>query len=220
MAAKRKRKWGRRDPKPGTTVYRYRPSRRVWLWSLVYMAFLAGLAVALLRLYEGGYLSAWFTSCLGALLLLMALSIPRRIRLDDRMLRVECLLDLTEVPLDEIAAVRAVPREEMRGIIPLFGGLGFFGYYGHYLDVIQVERVTLYASEWDNFVEITNIYEERLYLSCSERDDLIARLEQAMADRHAVRLAAAVAAETAEAAEAADAAGGAPLSNPKTDSAS
>lgn len=146
--------------------------------SLLYLILFAVLAYALYRLYEGGYLSAWFSSCIVALLALMSLSIPRRIRIDDKRLRVDCLLDMTEIPLEEIAAVRRVERSEMKGIVPLFGGFGFFGYYGHYLDVIQVERVKLYATEWDRFVEITDIYEERLYLSCSDPDGLVAELEE------------------------------------------
>lgn len=157
-------------------IYRFRFSRRVWILSFVYLAIFAVLAATLYLLCEGGYLSAWFSSCIVALLALMSLSIPRRIRIDDRRLRVDCLLDMTEVPLEEIASVRRVDRSQMKGIIPLFGGCGFFGYYGHYLDVIQVERVKLYASEWDNFVEIVDVYEQRLYLSCREADELVETL--------------------------------------------
>lgn len=157
-------------------IYRFRFSRRVWILSFVYLAIFAVLAATLYLLCEGGYLSAWFSSCIVALLALMSLSIPRRIRIDDRRLRVDCLLDMTEVPLEEIASVRRVDRSQMKGVIPLFGGCGFFGYYGHYLDVIQVERVKLYASEWDNFVEIVDVYEQRLYLSCREADELVETL--------------------------------------------
>lgn len=162
-------------------IYRFRFSRRVWTLSLFYLTVFAALAYALYRLYEGGYLSAWFSSCIIALLALMSLSIPRKIRIDDKRLRVDCLLDMTEIPLNEIASVRSVERNEMKGIIPLFGGFGFFGYYGHYLDIIQVERVKLYATEWDHFVEITDIYEERLYLSCAAPEELIADLNERIA---------------------------------------
>ncbi len=161
-------------------IYKFHFSRRVWLLTALYVVIFALLAAALYSLYEGGYLSAWFSSCIVALLLLMALSIPRKIRLNDERLCIDCLMDITEVPLKEIASVRPIERSEMKGIIPLLGGFGFFGYYGHYLDIIQVERVRIYASEWDNFVEITDIYESRLYVSCSERDNFIAAIESAM----------------------------------------
>jgi len=36
--------------------------------------------------------------------------------------------------------------------------------------------VRLYASEWRNFVEITDIYEDRLYVSCADADRLVAEL--------------------------------------------
>ncbi len=153
--------------------------------SMVYLIAFALLAYALYRLYEGDYLSAWFSSCIVALLALMSLSIPRRIRIDDKRLRVDCLLDMTEIPLGEIASVRRVEPSEMKGIVPLFGGFGFFGYYGHYLDVVQVERVKLYATEWNRFVEITDIYEDRLYLSCSEPDELVAVLNERIAGQSA-----------------------------------
>ena len=136
-----------------------------------------GLGIGLYFLYEGDYLSAWFTSCVGALLVLMALSIPRKIIIDDEKLEVRCLLDLTEVPRTEIASVRKVEPHEMRWVLPLFGGCGFFGYYGHFFDLRHFERLLIYASEWRNLVEITNIYEERIWVSCSEPDRLIEVLQ-------------------------------------------
>lgn len=157
-------------------TYRYRIDRRTWYWTLLYVVAYLGLGIGLYLLYEGGYFSAWFSTSIGALLILMALSIPRRLTLTDEQLVVECLLDVTELPREEIASVRRVEEEEMRGILPLFGGCGFFGYYGHFLDLKHFERLTIYASEWRNMVEITTIYEEKLWLSCSEADRLIALL--------------------------------------------
>ena len=106
----------------------------------------------------------------------MALSIPRRIVVTEEKVEVRCLLDITEVRREEIASVRRVDNRRMKWFIPLFGGYGFFGYYGHYLDLRRFERVKLYASEWRNFVEITDIYEERLFVSCAEADRLVEEL--------------------------------------------
>lgn len=64
----------------------------------------------------------------------------------------------------------------MKWFVPIFGGFGFFGYYGHFLDLRRFDRVKLYASEWKNFVEITDIYEDRLFVSCTEADRLVAEL--------------------------------------------
>ena len=58
-------------------TFRYRIDRRTWYWTLLHVVVYLGLGVAFYLLYEGGYFSAWFASSIGALMLLMALSIPR-----------------------------------------------------------------------------------------------------------------------------------------------
>lgn len=158
------------------TIYKYRFGRRTLYWTIIYFVLFILLGVLLYRLYEGGYLSAWFTSFVAAVIALMSLSIPRKIVVTEQRVEVRCLLDITELPRAEIASVRRVPPHEMKWMIPLFGGCGFFGYYGHYLDLRDFDRVRIYASEWRNFVEITDIYEERLYVSCSEADRLVEQL--------------------------------------------
>ena len=159
-------------------TFRYRCDRRTLYWTLLYIVAYIGLGIGFYFLYEGDYLSAWFISCVGALLVLMALSIPRKIIIDNEKFEVRCLLDITELPLAEIASVRRVESNEMRWVLPLFGGCGFFGYYGHFLDLKHFDRLRIYASEWRNLVEITDIYEERLWISCSDPEQLIALLEQ------------------------------------------
>lgn len=158
------------------SVYKYRFSRRTIYVSLVYLAIFALLGWALYHLYEGGYLSAWFTSFIVALIALMALSIPRKIVVSDDRVEVRCLLDITEIRRDEIASVRRVENRRMKWFLPIFGGYGFFGYYGHFLDLRRLDRVRIYASEWRNFVEITDIYDDRLYVSCADADRLVAEL--------------------------------------------
>jgi len=158
------------------SVYKYRFDRRTLYWTLAYLIVFALLGGGLYHLCEGGYLSAWFTSFIVALVALMALSIPRKIVVADRTLQVRCLLDITEIPRNEIASVRCVEPGRMKWIVPLFGACGFFGYYGHYFDLRRFQRVKLYATEWRNFVEIVDIYEDRLYVSCSEAERLVAEL--------------------------------------------
>lgn len=156
--------------------YKYRFDRHTIYWSLVYLVVFILLGVLLFYLYEGGYLSAWFTSFIVALVALMALSIPRRIVVTDEKVEVRCLLDITEIRRDEIASVRRVDTRHMKLFLPIFGGCGFFGYYGHFIDLRRLDRVRLYASEWRNFVEIKDIYEDRLYVSCADADRLVAEL--------------------------------------------
>lgn len=158
------------------SIYKYRFSRRTIYVSIIYLIIFVLLGWLLYHLYEGGYLSAWFTSFIVALIALMALSIPRKIVVMDDRVEIRCLLDITEIRRSEIASVRRVENRRMKWFLPIFGGYGFFGYYGHFLDLRRLDRVRIYASEWRNFVEITDIYEERLYVSCTEADRLVAEL--------------------------------------------
>ncbi len=157
-------------------TFKYRCDRRTLYWTLLYVVAYIGLGIGLYFLYEGDYLSAWFSTCVGALLVLMALSIPRKLVVTDQKVEVRCLLDITELPREEIASVRRVEPKEMRWLIPIFGGCGFFGYYGHFIDLKNVERIRIYASVWHDMVEITTIYEDRLWVSCSEPETLIGLL--------------------------------------------
>ncbi len=165
------------------SIYRYRFDRHTIYWTLAYWLVFSLLGIGLYFLYEGGYLSAWFTSFVIALIALMALSIPRKIVVTSETVQVRCLLDFTEIRRDEIVSVRRVEKRQMKWIMPLFGSCGFFGYYGYFLDLRRFERVRLYATEWRNFVEIVNIYEERLYVSCAEADRLVAELMPAEGNR-------------------------------------
>ena len=158
------------------SIYKYRFPRRTIYVSIIYLIVIVLLGWLLYHLYEGGYLSAWFTSFIVALIALMALSIPRKIVVMNDRVEIRCLLDITEIHRNEIASVRRVENRRMKWMIPIFGGYGFFGYYGHFLDLRRLDRVRIYASEWRNFVEITDIYEDRLYVSCTDADRLVAEL--------------------------------------------
>ena len=76
-------------------IYKYRFSRRTIYWTLIYLVVFGLLGGLLYHLYEGGYLSAWFTSFIVALIALMSLSIPRYIVVTDEKVEVRCLLDIT-----------------------------------------------------------------------------------------------------------------------------
>ena len=109
----------------------------------------------------------------------MMLSIPRRIVLLDNKLEIQCIFDITEIDIHEIARIRKVQPRKLRRSILLFGSAGFFGYYGKYFDLREFETITIYASEWNNFVEIIDIYDSRIYVSCRDADTLIASVREA-----------------------------------------
>lgn len=162
--------------------FEYNIDRSTIIRTVLQCIIFAAIAVALFFLYRGGYLSAWFSSVIMALMALMALSIPRRIVLLDRTLEIQCILDITEINIREIASVRRLDRRRMRWIVPLLGGIGFFGYYGKYFDLKEFDTVNMYASEWNNFVEITDIYDSRTYVSCREADALITLIAKAKSE--------------------------------------
>ena len=148
------------------------------LTALTIILFLGG-AVLLFFLYTGGFLSAWFTSLVLAITTLMILSVPRKVVVLDNTLEIQCISDISEIEIAEIASVKVVSKRDMRWIIPLFAATGFFGYYGKFLNIKEFDIVSIYASEWNNFVEITDIYDSRTYISCREADSLIAAIAEA-----------------------------------------
>lgn len=151
------------------------------LTTLTFTIFVVG-AVLLFMLYKGGFFSAWFISLVLALSALMVLSIPRRIAIFEETLEIQCISDTTEIDVREIATMKKVTKKQMRWIVPLFASSGFFGYYGKFFDIKEFETVTIYASEWNNFVEITDIYEGRVYVSCREADKLIKAIHKVQAE--------------------------------------
>ena len=156
------------------STYKYRFDHSTIYWTLIYIIVFVLLGGLLYHLYEGGYLSAWFTSFIVALVALMSLSIPRKIVVSDETVEVRCLLDITEIRRDEIASVRRVDPKRMKWFLPIFGGCGFFGYTDT-SSTCGGWTATALRLRWRNFVEITDIYEDRLYVSC-RADRLVAEL--------------------------------------------
>lgn len=157
----------------------YKFDRRTILLTVLILLLCTAGAVLLYTLYTGGFFSAWFVSFVLALIALMILSIPRRIVLLDNTLEIQCIFDITEIDVSEIARIRKVRTRKLRWAMLLFGSSGFFGYYGKYFDLKEFEVITIYASEWNNFVEIVDIYDSRTYVSCRDADALIASVREA-----------------------------------------
>ncbi|MBR4994704.1 MAG: hypothetical protein IKY82_01445 [Alistipes sp.] len=159
--------------------FKYNIDRKTIIKTVLTILILVAGAVLLYVLYTGGAFSAWFVSAILAVLALMVLSIPQRVVLLDGTLEIQCISDITEINIREIATIRKVEKRDMRWIKVLFGAAGFFGYYGKYFDFKEFDTVMVYASEWNNFVEITDIYDTRIYISCREADALIDAVTQA-----------------------------------------
>lgn len=165
-------------------TYRCKQNRFTRYCTAVYIVAIAVLTAVLTLLYEGGYLSAWFLTFALAIVALTVMSIPRKIVVTDSRLLVRCILDITEIPLADIVSIQPVGKRRMRWVVPVFGAVGFFGYYGHFLDIRNMRHVEIYSATWSDFIEITTIYEDVYYISCSQRDELIAILSENIPERH------------------------------------
>ena len=159
-------------------IYPYKTNKQTRYLTAVHIFVVAVLAVVMALLYEGGFLSAWFLSFALALVALTVLSVPKNLEVSDSTLFIRCILDITEIPFADIVTERHVGTKDMRWIFPIFVCLGFFGYFGHFVDMKNMRHIEIYASTWGNFVEITTIYEKTYYVSCAERDELIATLQK------------------------------------------
>ena len=165
--------------------FRYNYDKRTKRLSFMILAVIAVLSAVLIYFAsEGGYLSAWIIAILLAVLALNILSIPRHILVNDDALEIHCLVEMTRIPIADISSVRSVPAAGAGRLILLLGSYGFFGYYGYYLSARRWEIVKVYAREWNHFVEIEDIYEQKYIISCRDAERLVeavmqAKLEQA-----------------------------------------
>lgn len=156
--------------------YKYRANYGTWHWSVIHIIGFVAVAAAFVYMYDGGYMVAWFISFLVALIGLMILSIPRKIVLTSKSVEICCVSDRTSITYNDIVSVRTVQRREMCWFVPIFAAMGFFGFYGYFLNLRRLDLVKVYASKWDDFVEITDIFDDKYYVSCDRRDELVAAI--------------------------------------------
>ncbi|MFI3316004.1 MAG: PH domain-containing protein [Rikenellaceae bacterium] len=161
-----------------TKSYKYHTNRKTVITTAIHFAVFIAAALLIWMMYVGGYFSAWFTSLIVALVALMIISVPRKISVDKDAVTIFCVLEIVELPIAEIVSARQIDNSECQWMIPIFGSRGFFGYYGYYLDIDTLERVHFYATEWQNLVEIVDIYDDRYYVSCRQAEDFIAQIEE------------------------------------------
>ncbi len=156
-------------------TFKYRTDRKTLYVSLALMMMMALLGIVLMLLYRGGFISTWYLTLIVALVALAALSIPRNIVIRPDTVEVRCLCNLIEIERSEIVSVRRVSRKELR-VLPLFGIWGLFGYYGTFFDLANMSSVQIYATQWNDFVEIIDSSDNCYYLSSERADELIAAI--------------------------------------------
>lgn len=170
-----------------TKRFNYRTDRRSKriTWAVVILAILATAYASYYYFNIGAYYPAWFVTFLLAVAALYILSIPRSIRLTDEALEIHCIVELVTVKLEDIESVSLVENDRPH-LFLLLGSYGFFGYYGYYLDYRNWEIVKVYASQWKNFLEVEDIYEQRYIISCEDPHELLCLLEKSEVDSPAV----------------------------------
>ncbi len=169
-------------------TFRYRPDKRARriTWCVIILVAMAAGGMVYAWFGTGAYFSAWFISMAVAVAALYILSIPRKIYVSDEALEIHCVVELTSIELEDIHSIQRCDNQDT-GLILLIGSYGFFGYYGYFLDRRKWEIVKVYASEWNNLVEIEDVYEQRYIVSCSDPAALISSVNTArerVAGRH------------------------------------
>lgn len=157
------------------TTFKYRTDRKTIYVSIALMMLMIVLGIALMVLFRGGFFSTWYLTLIVALVALAALSIPRNIVILPATIEVRCLCNLIEIERAEIVSVRRVSRKDLH-VVPLLGIWGLFGYYGTFLDYRNMSSVQIYATQWNDFVEIVDSSDNCYYLSSERADELIASI--------------------------------------------
>ena len=158
-----------------------RMDRRAARLTVCWLLLLAAILAAVWFFWgEGGYITAWAVSLLGAVVLLYVMSIPRRVVVGDTALEIRCIVEITHIKYADLRSIRRIPPETMKKKFVFFGSYGFFGYYGYYIDGKSWETLKLYCKQWDNFIEITDAYEKRYIISSPAPDDLVAAVTRAI----------------------------------------
>lgn len=161
-------------------IYHYHISKRIIYTTAIYALVFIGTTVVLAFAFDGGYISAWFISLILALLALMTLSTPRRIVVDEEGIEIQCIAKDITLAYEDITNVQRVDNLKMASSLPLLGAVGFLGHYGKFLNLRTMELVYIYASEWGNFIEITDAEENKYYIACEGSEALLSDIEKAL----------------------------------------
>ncbi len=113
-----------------------------------------GMVVFLVWRSSGTYLPAWFAILASSIILLILLSVPRRVVISQHNVELHSLLDVKTIPLCEITHVGFVPRRVLKASLPLLGSFGVFGYFGYFYCIKRKQVFKFFARSRKNLVEI------------------------------------------------------------------
>lgn len=153
--------------------YKYKLDRRAKRLTLIISLIIIGLGTYFFFNSTSLFLPAWFFLFALALLALVVLSIPRFVKVDDDSFEIHCLVELTRIDIGDVKSIYKVDRRSMKYCFPLLGSYGFFGYFGYYFNFAEMSVFKIYASKWDDFVRVEDIYEDVYIINCDNADELI-----------------------------------------------
>lgn len=156
-------------------IFKYgKMDKRARRLTIMWFVVLAGLLFCVWFFWgEGGYVTAWAVSLIIAAFLLYLMSIPRKIVVGTTAFEIRCVVELTHIKYTDLQSVRRLDKSEISNKFVLLGSYGFFGYFGYYLDTRSWGLVKLYCKQWDNFVEITDVYENKYIVSSQDPEFLV-----------------------------------------------
>lgn len=95
----------------------------------------------------GYYLAAVLGAIFAGVLVLMALSIPRHVRIDPAGIEIVCAAEVTIIPSAEIASVEWIDRLPIGAALPAGCMVGFGGYCGYWLSPRTLRPFKIYATQ-------------------------------------------------------------------------
>ncbi|HJB84517.1 MAG TPA: hypothetical protein IAA13_03295 [Candidatus Alistipes merdigallinarum] len=153
--------------------YKYRYDRRSHRITFIAVTIVALLLVGAGFVLGGAYLPAWGLFFLLCIILLYILSIPLYVLLDESVVEVHCIVDMTRIHIEDIEKIRVFGKNEFKRLWPLVGSYGFWGYYGYYFDFTEWTMYKVYASDRKHLVLIEDIYEDLFIVSCDDPETFI-----------------------------------------------
>ncbi len=124
-------------------------------------------------IWGSSYLPAWFLLLLLCVITLFVLSFPRYLTIDEEMLQIHCIVELTRIHVEEIETVQRIDSSHFQRIVPLLGSYGFGGYFGYWIHLSDWSICKLYTTERKQLVLIEDIYEDIYIVNCSDPDLLV-----------------------------------------------
>lgn len=163
--------------------FKYKMSRYCKYVTIIMFIIIAVIALALLLVSSGTYLSAWFISIAIAVLMLFIISFPVKLVITDNDLEIHSVLEVIKIPLIDITRVQAVDRYRIKRHFAIFGSYGFGGFFGYYVDLIHFRVIRMAATKLTNLIMIQTLFNQRYIINCEYKDVFIeilrARIESA-----------------------------------------